>query len=255
MVGIKFISDNFFFNGISNSSMNVVSVDFDNSDFIDYGLLYSKEITEEVLANNRKIYLEGSNTSDDIVLQVALIDEFYNPKKWDNYTLHKVVNWFKTDEFVEFISEDNLDIIYYVKATNIKKHINGNWQGYIEVTLRPFSNYIYTRKIYETNGNTTLLTENISSETYRPIIEISNATGTASFKNTTTNKDPLIINSLKLEDKIIIDNEMCTIETIDEVNKFKLGNRKWLELQTGNNELEIVCNGNVKIKAEFPILI
>ena len=140
-----FISSKFIFNGIHCDDMNVNLISFDSEIFNKYGFDYSEEIT--MVKNKRfsSYYLEEQSEADDITLCMVLSDIDNNAMTWDKTTLDSVLDWLIRDDFCSFVSEDDLDLVYYLKVIKVSKYFTYDMKGYIEVTFKPYSNYAYKR--------------------------------------------------------------------------------------------------------------
>ena len=121
-----FISDKFIFNGVHSDEMGVALVTFDSNAFNQYGLNFNQEISTSKSGRDMSHFTVSEGEIEKIELNIALIDKNDNPVIWDEYTTIEVIDWLVTDSFVEFISEDNVDLVYYLKATNIVKNFNQN---------------------------------------------------------------------------------------------------------------------------------
>ena len=62
----------------------------------------------------------------------------------------------------------------------------------------------------------------------------------------------MIISELSKNEKIVIDNAMCTILDSNNNNILGRSNRKWLKLKKGSNSIKVVGSCNIVIKSEFP---
>jgi phage-related protein len=196
----------------------------------------------------------SSEDVQDIELNLALYNPLTNePLSIDEINMDEIMDWLITEDYVPFISDDDLEIIYYFKVVNLKKMLTFEKQGYLNVVFEPFTKYVYKREENEQiiNGNKTIKIYNESKEDYYPIIEITNK-----GDETTINKvnDMEIVN-LKKNEKIIIDNLTKMVQSDTKENKFSCCNRKWIKLNK-RNETSITFNGNmvVRIICEFPLI-
>lgn len=247
-----FINPYFKFDNIYSKDINIGIATFDNSLFSEIGMNYKNSISKE---NNTTtpIWTEGDDSPDTISLNLVLYDkESMRPIKWTNELISYVYNWLITDDFKQFISDDNIDLVYYMKAVAIKKQISiGSLEGYLEVEFQPFSKYVYMRieEVIITNTSSAITLNNPSKYSYRPVLEITNLGDI-----TTINKiNNLELSNLNTNEKVIVDNLMLTVLDTNGNNKMSNCNRKWFELISGDNEITVEGNCEVKILCEIPL--
>ncbi len=257
-----FISDKFIFNGIHSDEMGVALVTFDTNTFNPYGLTFNSGVALSKSRKDMSHFTTEEDSIEDIELNLALVDSENNPEVWDDDTLMYIIDWLTTDSFVEFISEDNIDLTYFLKTTKIVKHFTHNKEGYLQVTLKPFSNYAYIKhsKKYTFNSPDSFKINNPSNlkEMYKPIIEIKNlgdASNIISIENKTTGYEPFIIKNLSENEVVRIDGLLGTVYNKDNKNLLMNCNRKWLKLSRGENVINISGNVEIEIKCQFPVII
>ena len=250
-----FIQPNFTFNGIYSRDIGVSIATFDSGIFNVIGVEYSTDVSiEHNLVDYNPYYTESFTETSEIELNLLV----YNPvtmKAIDvsNTNLEELYDWLITDNFVSFVSDDDVDLTYYFKVVKIQKVLSFNREGYLRVTFKPFSKYAYRKRVYKTsvNGEKEIDIFNLSRQLYCPMVEITNK-----GNNSTVN----IINGMKIIDinkneTIVIDNLTRLIQTKDGINKFShCQDRKWLELKPRQNN-KILLKGNMEIEiiCEFPI--
>lgn len=247
-----FISKDFIFDGRDNSEYNVILVEFNSDILNEVGVVYKRDISrEDGSSYNPTFNIENSDT-DDIVLNLMLVDDNMTPAVWSEEEIIHVKKWIIKDEFKPFISLDNPDYIYYFQCSNIRKKFTLKGEGVLEVTFKPMDCFVYKKYSNTITVDTTasLSIFNPTNEDYFPIIEIMNK-----GDNSTINKiNELEIAGLNKDEYVTIDNLMLTVLN-GEVNKFKCCNRKWIKLNPGINTLNLSGNCEVKILAEFPIML
>lgn len=258
-----FISEKFILNKRTSDSMGVILITESNNDiFNDYGFMYSETIEKVKSYNDNPTFFKGEKDISEIVLKICLVDMNYVPRKWSNYDIEEICAWIKTDDFVEFISEDNVELIYYVKATKIAKKFTDNLEGYLEVTFQPFTNFAYKSDV-----KTIIIKENIERKIiinnksnvqndYMPIVELINLgdESTINIIKNTSIEGQFEIVGIEKNEKVTIDNLYCTVINSKNENRFEKCNRNWLRLKAGENELKIVGNCKLTIKSKYPIL-
>lgn len=248
-----FLTEKFNFNGKNSSELNLCLCDFNNDILNEIGFEFRRTLTKNENFINNPMYDEEKESDYEIELNLLLYDSDKKTKLiWTNDVIKQVYDFLITDNFCEFYTEDNQDVVYYFKVTSIQKVFTPNREGYLKVTFKSLDEYCYIKKTFTTtvNGNTTLSVPNPSNDVYKPIIKIINNGNTS-----TVNK----INNLQIvgannKDKITIDNLICTVEC-NGVNAFSYCNRKWVSLAKGNNTLKISGNMTVSIECLFPIIM
>lgn len=254
-----FISDKFIFNGIHSDEMGVSLVTFDSNMFNPYGLSYSQEISLSKGGKDMSHFTEESEEIGEIELNIALIDKNDNPVVWDDYTTMDITDWLITDSFVEFISEDNVDLVYYLKTKKIVKNFTKDRQGYLQVTLQPFSNsaYIKYSKRYTFNESGSFIIDCLSTlKDYKPVIEIKNLDDNLNIitiENETIGGEPFEIRDLDSGETVVVDGLMGTVYNEYKDNLLMKCNRKWLRLTRGENKINVSGNVEIYIRCQFPV--
>lgn len=246
-----FLSENFYFNNISSKSMGIELVSFDNNTFNQIGMTYQESIDKQDSPSSTPFYINSDNKdTEEIVLNLILVNNNDEAQVWDEMKIEEVYDWLVTEDFAQFISEDNLDKIYYFKVSKIVKQFTHGETGYLEVTFKPYSNYSYIKSTLE--GNNTIIVNNLSNvdNNYKPVIELT-GTGEVSIVNTTVGSEPFTITGL--EGKVIVDNLFRTVQSEDGKNLLPKCNRKWIQLTKGKNVLT-VTGGTAKVICEFPMI-
>lgn len=257
---IIFISDKFYLNNIHSDEKCVVLASTEDSIISEYGIAYNENITLEKGNNYTSYYNVDNGEIETKILQFYLVDEFYNPMIWEENRIKDIVDWIVTDDFVPFISEDNLEKVYFFKCKSIKKMFNWRKQGYLEVEFQPVSQYSYRtfniRILVIDKKELPFYNYSNVVDFYKPIIEIENLgneNNVITIKNTTTGDEEFSITGLKNMEKVIIDNQIGYVVNSNDVNLISKCNRKWVRLSKNTSNLEFKGNCNITIKAQFPI--
>ncbi len=139
-----------------------------------------------------------------------------------------------TDDFKPFISKDNDELIYYLRATRVLKKFNNEMKGMLEIEFQPYTAYAYKNYVYKLKCEGDL-DYNIKNEStikdiyYAPVIEVTKTVdqGDVKIDNTSIPGDEaLTIKNMSVGEKIIIDNYNYTIFDDKGNNKFLNSNRK-----------------------------
>ena len=251
-----FVQPNFRFNGVYSLDMNVSICTVNNSSMLNN--IAVDYVTDVKIENNlidyHPYFTESFAESSDVELNLLVYDfNTMTALDFNDIDIEAIYDWLITDSFAPFISDDDLDVIYYFKVTKISKVLSYGNRGYLNVVFKPFSKYSYKRDVYEINVNGTETVElfNYSRQIYKPIIEITNS-GDASTINMVND---MTIEGIDAKEKIIIDNLTKIVQTEDGINKFNCCNRKWIELKPRENTiLTLKGKGLFKIICEYPIL-
>lgn len=235
-----FYSGDFYFDKKHSSEFNIYQVTEKNDVMNEYGISYNGE------------------KDGQITLSFCYANDFEEAQVWESEFLETVLEWLITDDYKEFISEDNEDIIYFLKGQEYVKRFTPDMRGIIDITFKTLSQYgyrYYTKKIINPKKKFNVLNSSNISKPYKPVIELKNISSESiQIHNLTTNKTPFIINTLSNKD-IIIDSTIGTIRDIDGNNLIMNSNRKWIELVKGNNFILVEGNCDIIFKAYYPVMV
>ena len=167
-----FISDKFMFNGVSCDEYNVRLVYFENNIVNDMKIPFSVSVNSDSKDGIYPVYKEETNIPDQVILNLAYVDETGNLATFSNEIFKRIKTWLITDSFAPFITEDYPDYVLYLKCVKIQDKLTFGNQGFLEVTFQPYTHYFY--KQFETvillSGDNATTIENISREVCYPII-------------------------------------------------------------------------------------
>ena len=236
-----FNSNNFAFNNIYSKDMNIHLVSESTDILNDYGIPFN---------------IEEDNL--DVTLSFCYANED-NPLVWDYDTVVDFLGWMITDDFCEFISEDNEDIIYFLKGVGYQKRFTNNMTGIIDVTFKVLSPYGFKHYIREiSSGEKVFDIYNYSNidNAYKPVITLSRISSkNITLTNTTTNKEPLSITEANSLGTVYIDNLTGTITDRNRSSKLTNSNRSWIELRKGLNKFSVDGACNIVVEAYYPIMV
>ena len=257
-----FISDKFIFNGIHSDEMGVALISFNTNILNEHGLKFNRGVSLSKNNIDMSHFISKEDTIEEIELDIALIDNLYTPISWEDETLIHVIDWLTTDSFVEFISEDNVELTYFFKTTKITKYFNHKKQGYLKVTLQPFSNYAYKKfskkYTFDSPSSFTIFNPSNLKNMYKPIIEIKNlgdSSNVITIENESIDKEPFIVQGIKENEVVTIDNLLGTVYNEDKENLLVNCNRKWINLKNGKNTINVSGNLEINIKCQFPVMV
>lgn len=251
---MQFLSENFSLNGISSDIMGVILITFDDDVLRDFGNIYKQDLSIDGNLNNKPFYSNSITDGEYITLNLLLVEkDNVTPLKWTKESISMISNWVISENFQPFVSEDNLDIVYYLKCTNINKKFTNDMTGYLECTFKLFNNTAYYKSniVFNVNGFREVDITNVGNSDYKPIIKVTNNSN--SDARLSLNNTELILDGLNSNDTIIIDNKMKTVCGLDGRNRLSCCNRKWLSLRQGVNTLQVNGNCSIEVISEFPI--
>lgn len=236
-----FYSNNFTFNDISSKDINIHLVSEDSGILNDYGIPFNIE-----------------NDTNEVTLSFCYAQNG-SPIEWTYEATVDFLSWIITEDYCEFISEDNEDIIYFLKGVGYKKRFANNMTGIIDVTFQVLTPYGYKHYIREvSSGERRFEIYNFSNidNAYKPVIVLRDiTTNYIRLTNTTTNKEPFLIENLTKGEVIYIDNERGIIMDSSNENRLNNSNRSWVELCKGANIFSVEGTCNVRIEAYYPMLV
>lgn len=236
-----FYSNNFTFNNVYSKGENIHLVSEESNILNDYGMPFNIEEDET------EVTLSFCYAKDN------------TPLEWTYDVIVDFLGWVITDDYCEFISEDNEDVIYFLKGVSYTKRFTNNMTGIIDVTFKALSPYGYKHNVRQiAKGETRFEIENYSNidNNYKPIITLSNiSSNSITITNTTTEKTSFTISNLTSSDKIYIDNLMGTIRDANGNNKISNSNRSWIELKKGKNVITVTGSCSIQIESYFPMMV
>ena len=93
---------------------------------------------------------------------------------------------------------------------------------------------------------------------YKPIIEIKNlgdSSNVITIENESIDKEPFIVQGIKENEVVTIDNLLGTVYNEDKENLLVNCNRKWINLKNGKNKINVSGNLEINIKCQFPVMV
>lgn len=259
-----FYSSNFYLKGIYSQDKSICLATIENNDILnEYGVSYSEDLTLIKNSQTTSYYTNELKDTDDIVLELYYVDDDNKLLVWDDEKLKDTLEWITSNDFIPFVSEDNIDLTYYVKTIKVVKKFNYQKKGYLEVTFKLFSQYAYKeliKPIYIQDEKIVNIYNysNVDFQ-YKPMIEVKNLgdeNTIISFKNLRRNEEHFEIKGLKNNQKVAIDMLTGIVQDIDNgKNLINKCNRNWLSMDKGGNNFKISGSSQVVFKAQFPIMV
>lgn len=253
----SFWSGDFYFDNTHSGVYKVCIIDFNSNDIVkQIGGSYAISTEKDTSYNNQHFYIEKERTSDDIVIQLAKTDR----KAWTIAEILDINGWLFKENFCKFqptdFSNQGYNIVYYLKAIDMKKYLTPDLEGYLEITFQSYDGYAYiipNKQIILTSNETKTI-NNMSNvnKKYLPKIKVV-GTGNITISNR-TNGDSLSLNGNG--ETIIIDCAIGSVTNSSNLNRFSLlQNYDFLGLEKGNNTIQIIGNATVEFICEFPIIM
>lgn len=241
----------FEFAGVRSTRFNIMNVSVSNS-LYNEPVMSNRTINEVSIRGREKPYFIDIEKSP---LSFQL--NFYFEEKWDDKQIHEVIKWLNVDYYQPLSFSENLDKVYYCMPVESTELIhNGLKQGYITLTMRCDSPYVYGRQSstqwYECkNSPITLEIMNMGHKTIYPTIYISKTeNGNVEITNLSRANNVMKIVSLTKNEKIMINGENQIIETnLPSTYRYDNFNDFYLPLYVGNNRIQI--SGNCKVKFHY----
>lgn len=236
-----FYSSEFTFDEIHSSEYNIYLVSEEDGILNEYGISFS--LDEE----------------SEIVLSFCYATEKGEALEWDEDILTTVSQWFITDGYKPFVSEDNEDVTYFFKGVGLSKRFTKDFRGVIDITFKILSNYGYKKYIKiitNTQNEFSVFNGSSISIPYKPVIEIKNILSeTIEIQNLAFGEQSLILKELTTGKDIYIDNKMGVIIDTDGNNLIMKSNRKWIELKKGVNKFRVDGECTLIFKAYYPVIV
>lgn len=253
----NFWEGEFYFNGIFSNAHKVCMVDFNSRESVkQIGGTHVISTEKDNSYNDTPFYKVTERTMENIILQLCKT----NKKPWTASDIIEVANWLFTENFKKFQPVDSVyqgyNIVYYLKAIDMKKLLNPNMEGYLEITFQSYDGYAYIipNKQIILSSNETKTVNNMSnvSKKYLPKIKVVGSGGITITNR--TNGDSLSLNGNG--ETIIIDCAIGSVTNSNNVNRFSLlRDYNFLGLEKGNNTIQVIGNATVEFICEFPIII
>ena len=236
-----FYSNNFIFKNTNSKGVNIHLV-YEDTDVL----------------NKCGIPFNINNESNEITLSFCYSDGEV-PFEWTSDVIEWFLEWMITDDYEEFISEDNTSVVYFLKGVGYQKRFTSSMTGIIDITFEVLSPYAYKyyEKVVSKEENTfEIYNHSNFDNNYKPIIILSNiASDYITLTNETTGKTPFYIENSTNSNSIYIDNLMGTITDENSNNKLMDSNRSWIELSKGLNVISVDGICDINIKAYYPVMV
>ncbi len=259
----NFWNGEFYFDNIHSSTYKVCIVDFNENNILkQIGSTFSISMEKEMAYRGNPLHRETERIADNIVLQLCKTEGTV----WTDIEIADVVGWLFQDTFKKFqptdFTEQSYNLVYYLKAIEMKKFLNPNLEGYIEITFQPYDAYVYavSNNSLVVGGRETRTITNLSNvnSVYYPKIRVrnlGNVYNTITISNQTNGKT-LSISGMESGEMVIIDCAIGSVVNENGGNRFSvLQNFDFIGLDRGNNVISLSANCTIEFICEFPMII
>lgn len=249
----------FTYDGIRSTQMGLYNVSIQSGLFSEK-FVADREIIEESIMGRDEPYFYGIKRQP---LEFQL--SFYFDNKWDDKTIEEVALWLSQDKYKPLIFNNHPHKIFYcLPVSDFSIIHNGIKQGYLTLTMRCKSPYIYTPEynspIYDFSLNTVdgmdFTFENKGHVNCKPIIHINKiGIGDISIVNLSDEGKEFKFTGLADNETITVNNETEEIETdLTGIYRYNNFNMKFLSLPRGVNRLKAYGNCKIMFKSYFKLL-
>jgi len=251
------IKDSLYFNynGISSRDFGLIHISTD-SGMYEETLVGSRELRETKVAGNDKPYFKGFDSSPrEFDMKIAFEEDFTDE------SLNEVVLWLFQDNYKPLFFEGKEDKLFYCIAVSDSNIVhNGMKQGYITISMRCDSPYvysnIYTSTEYDLSTNTVafpITIENKGHFNMFPEISIRKiGVGNITITNVSNSGEIFEIRDLADSEEVYINSEKETIET-DIIGVYRydkvIGN--YLELPYGVNIINVIGKCIIQFRYQY----
>lgn len=255
-----FINTSFTFDNITSDTYNLMLCKLDIG-LIEGQFGIKRSIIEEKVTGKSSPYFFGLE-DEPLTFTTILARE----KEWDYETRNAVARWLFKNDYRDFVSTDNPNIVYKcICIDNPTIALTGNSEGYITLNWRcdgkcPYSPvYLETFDLTSNTTTTTITIENKSNlnEYYYPEIEFTLSGDSTGFKlkNLTDSGRESTFTTLNTEEKVYVNNQRKQIISDDNVYRYGNFNNNWFRLVYGINQIQVTGKGTLAVRSQFPIMI
>ena len=255
MINMSFIFDN-----ISSQDMGLFIVRIGGSSENSSPFAPAQNIIEEKKYKNHiPAFYRAEKEPLEFEIICSLLDEEFTPEK-----KMQLSKWLIHEEYKEFISEDNPDLIYNVISTDKIDLITfGSFKGYISIKFRCDAPWGYS-SVYQNNFDlsastlpTTITIYNYSNAVkyLYPEIEftLSGTDTELTLTNLSNGGEIFEFTDLIIGEKIYTNNERKQI--ISDLGLYRLSkfNKKWFRFVYGANRIEVTGKCLLSFRYKFPL--
>lgn len=252
---MRFNSSKFMFNNI-HCSMKNTSLIWGDNDFIEYGLTYNSGMELDGVSWKSK-----TNTPETITLHIVY-EKNGIAQVWTKAKIKEIESWLLTNDFAPFISDDDKNITYYLKAINSVRRFNPKMMGWLEIEFQPMNNCGYMKQVINLKNAArflnmrnipalTIVNQSDFDKPSYPVFEIKGLNGKVEFINTSTG----VTFDITGNGNIVVDHKMKTIFDSEGNNLIANSNRRWMYFNKGENKLQVVGDCDVSITSYYEVRV
>ncbi|WP_152966733.1 phage tail domain-containing protein [Sporosarcina globispora] len=249
--------EHFHYAGIDSEVMGALNIQTDSGLF-EETTISNRNINETRIRGRAKSYLH-SVEQDPLEFPINV----YFEHGYTDEEFEEAIQWLNQMSYQPFyvMGTEQIKIIYCMPTGEIKHLHNGNGEGYLSLTMRSNSPYLYSPVFdtveYDLRDNTSA---GVSISIYngghietKPFINlITTAEGDISIVNQSNNNSEFKFTGLASNETITIDNESEEIETdIPHMYRMKDFNLNFLDLVKGHNDLIVYGKCKIQFKYEY----
>lgn len=261
----NFWEGEFYFDGDFSNNHKVCMIDFNSRESVkQIGGTHVISTEKDNSYNDTPFYKVTERTMDNIILQLCKTDK----KPWTTSDIQDITKWLFKENFKQFQPVDSVyrdyNIVYYLKAIDMKKFLNPNMEGFLEITFQSYDGYAYIIPWYSMtvnpNGIGKITSLSNVEKKYLPKIKITSKTISTEEKvviKNTTNGDILTLKGMNNEEVFIIDCAIGSVVSFENnINRFSiLQDYNFIGLEKGDNYIQVTGNAKIEFICEFPIII
>ena len=263
-----FIETGFTFDGYSNSTYNLKIVDVEQTGMKPRTFGVSRTINKEKLKNNYRVVKTGI---EEEVLTFSVTMALDHPtlatRQWTTANRMAIAKWLFVDDYKEFKSSDDMNVIYRCIPINAENFINGLNEGYATLEFECDSAFVYKDHqsiVIATSGNTIVNCDSNITHLYKyyPTIHLvyTGTSASVSLTNTTTGETFALtsMTGLPSTDHIFAHGYKKQILTANGMNVFNKWNKGWISLLEGENTINVTTATNISLiwfNVQYPIML
>lgn len=263
---MAFWGSSFIFDDIPSENFDLMMYDIGGPSDDDADFASGVTVVEESVGRRWKPYFYGVKFENKLEFEIVFgvnqqrIDA---GRYLDRYEIAEVAAWLTGHPNYKWLTIDQADmghVRYRCMITNLASITYGNLPWAMRATVTCDSPYAYMPEQVEEfpiAGSTQVLFENKSSINgyFYPIVEfISDGSDELHIENAMDGGRTFSLTSIPASvSQITIDNDRCIISNDQSLNLYPNCNYRFLRLKRGYNILNVIGNGTLRIRCEFPI--
>lgn len=258
-----FISTDFTYDGISNEDMGVILIS-SSSGLKEKAFGIQRNTIKEKAKGRKRPYFYGFE-EEVIKFQIEIMKA--DETAWTFQERKDICTWLFKNDYKDFISEDNVEVLYKCVAVGTPKFIVSRAGiGYAQIEFECDSPYCYSAlsvqefDLSSITEPTTIQIQNLSNvdDYYMPELEFTLAGAETSFKLVNIQDGGRVFEFTGLDEgeTVYINNERKQIISDSGNYRYdKLSEKSFFSLVYGVNNIVCYNKCNLTIRSQFPIII